>query len=134
MVYFSPVNSPYSQKLEYNPFEHLTADIEKYSQNGRLIVMGDFNARTAKPCDLVTTERCQHVLTLKCIHDDEDVAKQQSQDVSRVFTYGKCLIDMCVKKCTSHYFSLQSVLSLSCDMVVASSMVLLLSFCGSSRW
>ena len=39
-----------------------------------------------------------------------------------------------VTTCTSPYFSLQSVLSPSCDMVVARSMVLLFSFCGSSRW
>ncbi len=96
-TYCSPANSSYSQKRDYDPFQVLTSDIEKFKESGQVIVMGDFNARTGNLCDLVVNDKCENVPELKSLNSDDGVNSRISQDSSgRVCRYGTCLIKMCV--------------------------------------
>ncbi len=97
LVYFSPVNSSYAKKLEYNPFDQLLADIEKYSDSGRVIIMGDFNARTGSLNDQMPTDRCdKHIPVMDILDADDNVSRRLSQDKQKVCTYGNRLIELCV--------------------------------------
>ena len=96
-VYFSPINSSYSRKLEYNPFEKLADEIANYSEKGHTLLMGDFNARTKAVSDLVVGEECERFSPLRDVKVDEDIAARNSADVGgRVCSYGNQLIEMCM--------------------------------------
>ncbi len=45
-TYVSPKNSSYSRGIDRSPFDILNKDINKFSEKGRILLMGDFNART----------------------------------------------------------------------------------------
>ncbi len=69
------------------------ADIEKYSQTGRIIVMGDFNARTASLSDLVVNDRCENIPWMREISDVNIIPNRHSQDADkRACTFGSYLI------------------------------------------
>ncbi len=64
---------------------------------GRVILMGDFNARTGNMSDLVASDGCERVTLLKDIPSDDGISSRRSQDdCGRVFEYeyGIRLVDM----------------------------------------
>ncbi len=97
LVYFSPANSSYATRLEYNPFDKLMGEIEKYSNTGNLIVMGDFNARSSNLSDLLNSNRCDHIPSMSVLDYDDNFHERFSQDSGkRVCQYGNNLIDLCI--------------------------------------
>ena len=70
----------------------LSTDIEQRNPLGKVIVMGDFNARTGSVSDLVANKRCRHVPSLpQCFKGNEEIANRKSEDKGKVCTYGNCL-------------------------------------------
>jgi exonuclease III len=61
-LYLVPQSSPYLTKMELNVLETIERDlIEKYSEKGDIILMGDFNARTGSEEDLIISDDTAHV-------------------------------------------------------------------------
>ena len=50
-VYISPSNSKYFSETEKDPYDELQAQILHYSRLGKIILMGDFNARKSSLSD-----------------------------------------------------------------------------------
>ncbi len=97
VVYISPINSSYGQRIEYNPFEVVCQDISNFMDKGRVILMADFNARTGNMSDLVASDGCERVTLLIDIPSDDGISSRRSQDDSgRVCEYEKRLVDMCI--------------------------------------
>jgi len=71
-VYISPLNSSYSKKLEYDPFEIIEQEIMKYSGQGQIILMGDFNARSSTFQDFVSDSGTQHIQIPSNVSFDSD--------------------------------------------------------------
>jgi hypothetical protein len=70
--------------------------IEKYSEKGDIILMGDFNARTGSEEDLIISDDTSHVpLSDNQYVIDTAVGKRSSHD-SHIDTRGKELLDMCI--------------------------------------
>ena len=52
-IYIAPVNSSYSIRNNLDIFQILENDIVQYSKMGKIIVMGDTNARTGSDLDQI---------------------------------------------------------------------------------
>ena len=52
-VYIPPSNSKYFSKTEKDPYDELQAQILHYSRLGKIILMGDFNARKGSLSDSI---------------------------------------------------------------------------------
>jgi endonuclease/exonuclease/phosphatase family metal-dependent hydrolase len=83
--------------MELNVLETIERDlIEKYSEKGDIILMGDFNARTGSEEDLIISDDTSHVpLSDNQYVIDTAVGKRSSHD-SHIDTRGKELLDMCI--------------------------------------
>ena len=62
------------QSKDYDPFEQLAEDIAKYSENGKTIIMGDFNAR--EQSDRVTNDRCSNIPLLRNVIGDSGIPER----------------------------------------------------------
>ena len=58
-VYISPVNSSVNDR-EVTAFESLEKDISKFSFNGSVMVLGDFNSRVSKMFDFIINDDDKH--------------------------------------------------------------------------
>jgi hypothetical protein len=83
--------------MEINVLETIERGlIEKYSEKGDIILMGDFNARTGSEEDLIISDDTSHVpLSDNQYVIDTAVGKRSSHD-SHIDTRGKELLDMCI--------------------------------------
>ena len=96
-VYISPANSSYTKKLDYDPFDIIESEIEKYTGQGQIILMGDFNARTSITQDFILDDGIQHDTLPQDFIYDTDCSCRYSQDVKIVqCKYGRQLIDLSI--------------------------------------
>ena len=52
-LYNPPENSSYTQSLETDIFEIFENDIVNYSEKGKILIMGNLNARTGQGSDFI---------------------------------------------------------------------------------
>ena len=98
-VYIPPKHSKRKgSENDFDPYSELRNDISKYAALGRIILMGDFNARkgslddTVGPCNLPFSD-----LEDESLNTDADVSfpKCVSRDMT-INTYGRALTNMCI--------------------------------------
>lgn len=95
-IYIPPVNSTYSQKLNYKPYEIIEKEVEKYCEVGYTILLGDFNSRTGKSADYIVNDDVTHIPVPALYVPDTGIISRQSQDL-KVCTYGSELLELCRK-------------------------------------
>ena len=54
------MTSTYYKNLDYDVFQELESDIARYSNDGNIIIAGDFNAKTGIDCDYVSDFQDKH--------------------------------------------------------------------------
>ena len=95
IVYVSPHNSSYTAKRE-DIFTLLEQSFAKYSDLGKCMVMGDFNARTSNLNDFVSSDCLKYVLPNA--HDTyvkDTPLPRCNQDLHNVDKHGEYLLDLC---------------------------------------
>jgi exonuclease III len=96
-VYLSPVNSTYTKKLDYNPFDIQEKELAKYCEKGQSILLGDVNARSSTSQDFVLNNDAKHIPVPSGVTLDGNCACRKSQDYKMIkCAYGKQLIDLCI--------------------------------------
>ena len=58
---FSPEYSTYTQSLDYDLFDILEKDINKYQKCGKILLSGDFNARIGSEYDYISEDSDNHL-------------------------------------------------------------------------
>jgi exonuclease III len=95
-IYMSPINSTFSKKLDYNPFDIIEHELTKYVGLGDTILMGDFNARTSISPDFVIDESLDYVPIPPIYTPDAGITQRCSQDQNaNVCQYGRQLLELC---------------------------------------
>lgn len=89
-IYIPPPNSPY---CEENAFEKLQNEILHFQTKGYTLICGDFNARTGRDKDFISTVGDDHISELSAIHT-ETLRKRESFDTITNKS-GKKLLQMC---------------------------------------
>ena len=92
VVYVSPVNSPFSKQRE-DIFELIENDIAQYSERGKCVLIGDFNARTSHCADFI--ENDYSFLELPNIHDPDIPVKRSNLDQHKCDEHGTKLLNLC---------------------------------------
>ena len=96
-IYASPKNSTYTQRMEVNVFDLLHEDISSFSKQGKVIVMGDFNARTGTEPDYIVDDDDQYcdLYDDYVVDCDNDLLLPRKNRDEKVNGYGKELLDLC---------------------------------------
>ena len=98
-VYLKPRTSSVSPEHD-NIIENLRNSIHDFSQKGKIILMGDFNARTAELNDFVTLDNVSYQNCHEYLPTDytTDIQLPQRQNMDFIINeQGKCLIDLCIE-------------------------------------
>ena len=98
-VYISPRNSSYATNNDYQTWEILYQEINRYQSSGNIMLMGDFNARTGLNADFIENDSTNpnDLPNLPDFYQpDKPIQNRLSQDGSRICEYGKNLIDLCI--------------------------------------
>ena len=90
-VYFSPSNSSYIVRQNFDVFSILQRDITRYSVNGDLVICGDVNARTGT--EIETFEPDNHI-PIPFDHVDYTLPIRKSRDIV-CNERGRELLDLC---------------------------------------
>jgi len=86
----SPLNSTYTMKLEYDPFDSIEQEIGKHAEQGNVILMGDFIARTGTFQDYVSDNGRRYIPVPDSVVFNPNFRCCQSQDSSNIHCkYGK---------------------------------------------
>ncbi|CAC5370981.1 unnamed protein product [Mytilus coruscus] len=94
-IYVPPINSNYFEN-DYNLLEN---EISTYARQGRILLMGDMNARTGKCPDFITGDSCQinnfdaENLIPDYYEVDTEIARNNQDNVTNV--QGKSLLELC---------------------------------------
>ena len=95
VVYISPQNSVGTRELSEKAWEDLDRDIGIYSMKGKILICGDFNARTGTNIpDFISSDDNQYTPTGDNYIADISARCKKSMDET-VNDYGKRLLDMC---------------------------------------
>ena len=97
LIYNPPENSSYTQSLETDIFEIIENDIVNYSEKGKILIMGDLNARTGHESDFIENE--EHDSNIPLFDDytpDYNIINRLSQ-VSTVLPRGRLFKDICIQ-------------------------------------
>ena len=90
-IYIPPRDSPY---FDPDTFHNLENDIPNLSEDGHVILTGDFNARTACALDFIDSDDCVHIpgdnLDLPC----QNLKRRKNFD-NHINEHGNCLLDIC---------------------------------------
>ena len=98
--YAPPLNSPYTQSLDYDVLETLENDISKYKNDGNIIVGGDFNGKTDRELDFVLDSNDEHSPVMDIPSYVGDIPlKRQNYDKHSVDKQGENLLALC-KNCS----------------------------------
>ena len=98
-VYIPPANSRYYGKSEKDPYDELQTVLLNYSKLGKIILIGDFNARKGNLLDSsVDSNNDFHLTDISEIADinvgAQAFVKMHSLDQT-VNKYGRCLVNFC---------------------------------------
>ena len=94
-AYIAPVNSSYTLKNNLDILQMLETDIVKYTKLGKIIIMGDTNARTGTGLGQIDNNDKHIPVPLDSLKT-RLITKRNSQD-SHVRPRGKDLLDLCIK-------------------------------------
>ena len=98
-VYLPPQNSTINQKSDSDPFQAIESDVIQFKNKGEVILLGDFNARTACLKDFTNEDINNFVHG--CVDSDnlsviEMMGREGRNNLdSTINTYGRHLIDLC---------------------------------------
>ena len=99
-VYIPPVNSKHFGQNENDPYDDLQSELMHYSKLGRIMLMGDFNARKGLLSDSLggsinDLQFLTNSTDLNSNPDSETFTKLHSLDQS-VNRYGRSLVNLCI--------------------------------------
>ena len=94
--YAPPKNSTYSKMIDYNILELVEKDIPKYSHQGKIIIAGDLNARTANENDYIVHDTSKHIPVSPNYISDFAPVDRVSQD-RNINNRGKQLRSLCIE-------------------------------------
>ena len=86
-----PQNSSTEIRIDIDHYDHLQNDIYKFLNQGKVLLCGDFNARTGNLDDLIFDDRFTNIENFTPIN----VPKRTSRD-TQVNAYGKSLNELCI--------------------------------------
>ena len=93
VVYLAPSNSTYSMRMEEESIEILEREMLKYSEKGKIILMGDFNARTGEMNEENFGDKFDDNIFV--IEDTcNDIQKRKSDD-KIISATGKKVLELC---------------------------------------
>ena len=95
ITYLPPENSTFCRSTNEDPLELLSTQIEEFSSQGNIIIMGDLNARTANKADYIPYDENSFIMTQLPYEADEFDTNRQSQDTS-TNDRGKQLLQLCI--------------------------------------
>ena len=95
IIYIPPVNSTYCRVGNNDLMGDLEKDVQHFSKMGSILLMGDFNGRTATEPDLVLSDSISHGPLVPDYDIDHCPTKRLNQD-NCLNERGKALLDMCV--------------------------------------
>ena len=98
-VYLKPRTSSTSPEQD-KIFESLRNSVYDFSQKGQVVLMGDFNARTAELNDFVALDNVSYQNCKDHLPTDysTDIQLPQRQNMDIILNeQGKCLIDLCIE-------------------------------------
>lgn len=95
IVYLSPEHSSLTVRENPDFFDKLESDLAFFSQKGKVLLTGDFNARTGEELDYIANDNDNFHLPMPADYvPDRSLRKRRNQDlVCR--GYGRALIDLC---------------------------------------
>lgn len=94
-VYNPPEYSSYLKRLNYNILELVENDVVKYSQLGKIMVIGDINARTSCVNDYIQLDSDKHVPLFDNYRNDISQIQRKSKDTC-VTPRGRQLLSLCI--------------------------------------
>ena len=96
-VYLSPINSSFTLSNDKDVWDILTEEVEHYQSTGRVVLLGDFNARTNKGNDFVMLDNVDHLpLANSYLVDEEHTHSiRNNMDNHNVCSFGRKLLDLC---------------------------------------
>ena len=97
-AYICQRNSSYSSKTD-DTIELLECDIASFSQSGKIILCGDFNARTNSAC---VDDDIDDLLDLPYDYIQDVPLARNNADTSNVNLHGESLLNLCKSFCFIH--------------------------------
>lgn len=94
-AYIPPQYSSYFINQNIDFLELLEADISKYRNMGSVLILGDFNARTASENDFILNDDDNYLPLHEDYIIDANVIHRNSQD-TKICTRGKELLEICI--------------------------------------
>ena len=93
-AYVCPQNSSYSSKTD-DIMELLERDIAHFSKLGKILLCGDFNARTNSACDYCVDDNIDDLLDLPYDYIQDVPLARNNADTSQVNQHGESLLNLC---------------------------------------
>ena len=93
-AYISPNNSSFSKRQDTDAFQNIMADINKYVNKGKIMLLGDFNARTYNICENIIDDNDSFIPLPDDYVADVNIIPRVSQDMI-INEYGKELLEIC---------------------------------------
>ena len=96
-LYNPPANSSYTQSLDEDLLDIIENDIINYSKKGKIIIMGDMNARTGHESDFIENENYDlNIPLFENYTPDLSIPNRYSRDTT-ILTRGRALNDLCIQ-------------------------------------
>ena len=90
-VYIPPQRSRVMRSMDIDMFDEIERGVEKYTQHGKICIVGDMNSRTATIDDFIVADR---YINDDFIDNDDYIPKRKNKDFV-LDTYGQKLISLC---------------------------------------
>jgi hypothetical protein len=94
VAYIPPDNSSYCKARNDDTLQYIENDVAKYSSMGKVILTGDFNARTNTELDFISNDSSNDMGDDYMV--DLNIIPRNSQDNAQSCSRGKKLLDLCV--------------------------------------
>ena len=96
-LYISPKNSTYTTRQDESIYSILYDDIAKFSREGKIMLMGDFNSRTGRAEDYIINDKVDFMPDYTKLFYQGDMHLPSRNNMDReVRNYGKQLLELCV--------------------------------------
>jgi hypothetical protein len=94
-AYIPPQNSDFYNKRSQDTLSFIERDIMLHSNNGKILLVGDLNARTANSVDFIQNDEAPDDLS-DIYFEDKEILERTSMDTSTPCSRGRKLIDLCI--------------------------------------
>ena len=95
-LHIPPKNSSFTQK-NWDGFEVLVNSARKYSSVGDLLVIGDFNARTGRAADFITSDSDADYATYDIQYSPDLKCDIRNSEDEIICSRGRDLLDLCIQ-------------------------------------